>query len=323
MSADTNVRLAYHPTSWLIEEHDHEWTERRVKAIWRQCACGKGELIHDHPMRRGRKKGQKDIVPRKARSRPEPSPEMGERGEQWERRYRNGETLEAIGNDYGVSRERVRQVLVKMGVDTKAIIRERAERRVAERPTERLCHLGCGQMLPLDGQRGEMFSKETWYAHRRANHPWIKPADAAKHEAVVADYDTGMKQKDLTAKYHCAPSLVYRALRYAGRGPSKRPTASRLPKIAQSKERQEAIAADLRETDLTLDAIAARHHVSHALIYQLNKRFGVRPIDSHLVTPEIEARMHEYMIGGTSNVEIGRIFGYDATTVGRHLRKYR
>lgn len=180
-----------------------------------------------------------------------------------------GLTLEQAGQRLGITRERVRQIVVKrFGIIPGPLRKARAAARMeAERNKPSICSF-CG----AEYKRGH----KEWTEHYRSAHPHakIKPENAEKYLAMVADYDAGLKQREIMAKWNCRPTLVYRALAYVGREHSRR-NSSRLPSRAASLARKKAIIADLKTKTMFSREIAEKHGVSDALVRMIGKEHGV------------------------------------------------
>jgi hypothetical protein len=179
-----------------------------------------------------------------------------------------GLTLEAVGKALGITRARVWQITNRMGIKVGVLHKARtAARMEAERNKPSICSFCSGEY-----KRGRREFDE----HYRSAHPHakIKPEDIEKYLAMVADYDAGLTNYEIMAKYNCQPTLVYRALAYVGREHNRR-NSSRLPTMAESKARQEAIIADLKTKTMFAYEIAEKYGVSTGLIHFIAKKYDV------------------------------------------------
>lgn len=175
-------------------------------------------------------------------------------------------TLEEVGQRLGISRERVRQISKRhIGISTRALRTAETAAKRAQWPHCRIC----------DEEYPKGHAARA--AHYRAVHPNAKvtPEAREKYLAVVADYDAGMKNDEIMAKYACSASLIYRALKYLGRTHDRVQTG-RAGTLAESYARHDAIAADLASTGLTNLAIAEKYGVSDSLVHQINQKRHIR-----------------------------------------------
>src|SRR6185369_7519596 len=104
-------------------------------------------------------------------------------------RYRKGNTLEQIGSEYGVSRERIRQIVAKLGVkseDGGAAMRSFAK--VAHKPKNNKSELrclnsyGCSLEVLLSINGGLKVSAKGAPAHR-----YLRQKTTARHRGIGFD----------------------------------------------------------------------------------------------------------------------------------------
>lgn len=249
---------------WFNTEHVHDWTEKRVMAIRLTCECGAAEWTPNH---RGVLKGSHHKNPRKTRmavDRPvtRRRPAVPERDAEIVRlRTEEHLTYKQIGERYGISRERVRQVLRRAGVDTRQSLHERwlVVAKSYQPPCCPRCH--------------EPYGDETWLEHRSRAHPTMRPEWTARDKAIAADYAAGMRVEDIRAKHRCQPSAITRAITRQG-VPFRRPNGHFLKTAAEVQARKEAIVADLRAGVRRKD-IAAKYGISEAWVYQVARQNGL------------------------------------------------
>ena len=177
-----------------------------------------------------------------------------------------GWTLEQMGAKYGITRERVRQILDKAGSSQMEV---RAARMARLRAIPRTCRY-CGKQYMANDNH---FAKGT---HVGVLMYPKNPQKVAEDKQIVADYDAGMKTLEICKKWGCNPHRISRALFYAGREPSRQ-TAGKVMKTRQaSAERMMAIVRDYLAGELLNHEIATKHGVSPGMI-QIALRFaGVR-----------------------------------------------
>lgn len=222
---------------------------------------------------------------------------------------REHKTFTEIGLKHGVTRERVRQILQKAGATKDDLHQLVAARPTKKDATERPCPI-CGEMIALD-------HGASYRAHRKAKHPWITPENAAKYVAMAADYEAGMKERDIKTKYHCTAGLIYRALRYVGKTHNRR-NSGRSRSLVESRARMDRIAEDLAMTTLKAGDIAEKHGVSASLVNRINVRRHIR--SPRVITPEIADQMRELRrIEKLPYIEIGRRLGFSEDAVGAHI----
>jgi transposase len=184
---------------------------------------------------------------------------------------RSGLTYTEIGNQFGITRERVRQLLKLAGLSAEevhAIVTAR-HNLLHPPPTHRTCGL-CGKEVPV----------EDWAEHRRGisagTHKWRKIGEKAPPglwEAIAADYSAGVKTHDIMAKYHVpAPTIQRVKFKF---GLPDRNNKKRLSTNAATQERAARILIDI-EAGKPRQEIASTYGVSNSLVWQIAKKNGLR-----------------------------------------------
>jgi transposase len=184
-------------------------------------------------------------------------------------------TYEQIGEKYGVSRERVRQILVATGVDTKELLhRKSLATGAAYQP--RTCAI-CGNPLPLraelDAGTGESWSSHVNRLHHRLMNLGKRstPEENAKRAAIVVDYLAGMREKDIRAKYGVTATTVTYALLQSGLTRNRSDRPKRMATLAESRARAALMVADVR-SGMTQTAVARKYGVSDSRVSQAIKK---------------------------------------------------
>lgn len=202
-----------------------------------------------------------------------------ERNREFARRYLGGETLQAIGDDYGVTRERVRQILRAMGVDSLGRRPEHCKQphdltadEIAaakayaggERPSSVTARHGIthGQLISAVKRLG-FEVKESGYWLRRDD-------DAELTERVCALYSDGKGPREIArlvpALSH--PEAVYHYLARGGIKPRRRSNKGIL-------ERQAKAVLALRSMGFSYVEIAESFGASPGGVAQFFKRRGM------------------------------------------------
>lgn len=180
-----------------------------------------------------------------------------------------GMTLQAIGDQYGLTRERVHQILRGNGIDTTAVRGERAEAAEARRIERKT------KTCPTCGERVPPFQQRT---HRRdAGHPpryGTRTDMGLRYGEIVFDYEAGMLDRDIMAKYGITQSAISRALISRGLRRHRR-SINRLPTMAESRARMDAIVADYQAEELLAEEIGIKHGVSEAMVSLVLRNRGV------------------------------------------------
>lgn len=170
-------------------------------------------------------------------------------------------TYRQIGARYGISHERVRQILEKAGVDTRASFNRRS-RAINKKYQSRTCGI-CGNELPSTSESSMTAKKE----HIRLYHRPLMNLGArstaeqnATRAAIAEDYVAGVPEVAIREKYGVNPTTITYALLQTGRTRNRRPQ-KRMKTRAESEARKKAIVADAR-AGLPLTQVASKHGVS-------------------------------------------------------------
>lgn len=187
--------------------------------------------------------------------------ETAARLDDWIKMAVEGYNLQQMGDKYGVTRERVRQCLAKVQINTVSI---RAAQKIRLAATPITCPY-CGKQY--------LRHEKHWTKGAHRNMVFARsPAQMARDAEMVADYNEGMLVRDIMAKHNTSATMLTRALSWAGQKPDRKKHDSRLPTIDQSIERYEAIAADYRSETLLNEQIAEKYGVSYSLVNLALKR---------------------------------------------------
>lgn len=141
-------------------------------------------------------------------------------------RYQSGETLQQIANDFGITRERVRQVLRQTGVPSAGLRPFVGENiSVAARNAERVLDLAKSGKTVMDivrevGSDPLSIRRVLKYhgvreTRGKMGRPFV-PEVAERARAIVADYNAGLKVVEITAKHGVSIPEIYRSLRRFG-----------------------------------------------------------------------------------------------------------
>lgn len=134
----------------------------------------------------------------------QPNPAAAARAAEMYLLFQTPMSLEQVGLRFGVSRQRVQQILTQFGYPTRNL-----------RPALVICKM-CGEAYPHGA----------YEAHRAAaGHKFMKPVTRmpqAQIDAVVADYLAGMRGQDIADKHGLGyQEHVYRVLKLAGIEPDR------------------------------------------------------------------------------------------------------
>lgn len=177
---------------------------------------------------------------------------------------RSGKTFTEVGREYGMTRERVRQILKAAGLtrdEIHALILARHPK--PEPPTHKHCAL-CGNDIPV----------EDWASHRKAGvHRWTRiDHNKALFEAVRDDLLAGMRPTAIVAKHHIFPYVIQRVrFKY---GIPKVNKGSWLPTKTEARARKDRIATALR-AGATPKNIAAVEGCSDSWVKTIARERGI------------------------------------------------
>lgn len=182
----------------------------------------------------------------------------------WEPMIQQGATLEQLGEVFGLTRERVRQILVKANREMPIV--GRAERRRSALEAYQNAEMVCSSC-------GETFIRKDVRTHyRKGTHRWKrnlhkrKPEEIARDAAIVADYDAGMVVNQIMEKHDLpAPTYIYRALKWNGRTNNRRATARRRNKEAVAQLKQWVV-EEWRRDEMLTSEIADKFSISTAWV---------------------------------------------------------
>jgi hypothetical protein len=113
-----------------------------------------------------------------------------------------GRSLEDIGSEYGVSRQRVLQIIKRAGVDSVYALKDKRGRK------PEICKV-CSGEYPYGRYRDHIAEAGHRYMHMTGGR-------SHDHAAVIADYKSGMRGREIGQKYGFAPEYTYRILSIYG-----------------------------------------------------------------------------------------------------------
>jgi DNA invertase Pin-like site-specific DNA recombinase len=150
--------------------------------------------------------------------------------------YRAGRTLQEIGDEFGVTRERVRQLLRKAGVPTLGWRPEVVRKTVTPLLEAKIVLLGKrGLTVPDIAQQTGLprQSVRTYLAANDVKVPRAKlqrrPQTIEKAFSIAADYRAGLKVAEIAVKHGVDAPHIFRLIRIAGVKPARMKRASELP----------------------------------------------------------------------------------------------
>lgn len=173
-----------------------------------------------------------------------------------------------IGKRYGVSRERVRQILEKRDIDTATLTRERLQ--ATSKKYNRHCKT-CGAPY----RKGE--GKDHWLKVHPAGTNYgtrVSDEENARRLQIAAAYLAGDLTEDIEERFGISPTMITHALHQFGFKRNRR-NSRRAKTMAESDARRDAIIADIESGEGTGAEIAARHGVSPSMVYLIAKDEGL------------------------------------------------
>lgn len=145
------------------------------------------------------------------------------------RRYLGGETLQSIANDYGITRERVRQILRTLGVPSLGLRPQHAHRPTAPATVNAehvvaLYNAGLGTT-----EIAAEIDDNVWNVRNALKRAGCKlemgrnrkPETAVKAAEAARLYQQGVRTVDIAERIGCGQPSIYRFLRIAGVTPSR------------------------------------------------------------------------------------------------------
>lgn len=163
----------------------------------------------------------------------------------------SGMKLEEVGRVYGITRERVRQLLGRIGYVNKRLWAKRNER------PDKAC-LVCGDIYPLGKFREHVEAK---------GHPFNRAALIERDAETVRRYIAGERTRDIMEALSLpAPSILYRALRDA-HVPLRRPELARRAYL-DAAQKAEIIALAGKESS---KSVGKRYGISGSRVGQIWK----------------------------------------------------
>jgi transposase-like protein len=154
-------------------------------------------------------------------------------------RYEGGETLQQIADDYGITRERVRQILRKAGVESQGMRWGVGKRKsVALLNSESVARLARNGATVMDIVRE--IGSDPISIRRLLEHLGIvetpskkgrgfHPETFAKASAIAADYVAGVSTTKIAQKHGVPQPHIYRLIRLVGVTPGRRPHSRAIP----------------------------------------------------------------------------------------------
>jgi len=171
-----------------------------------------------------------------------------------------GATLEECGQKWGITRERVRQILLKEASVVAGEIRTARMTRLRAMMGPRLCPY-CKK--PYQTNDGHFSRGNHRLSVRQENRT---PAHIAEDASIAADYDAGLTYDAIVAKYDVDGPRITRALRWNGLEPNRKVAKRRLRTRRQQYARWDAVIADWQTETMMNEEIAAKHNISGSMI---------------------------------------------------------
>ena len=194
--------------------------------------------------------------------------------DKWERicdMYRSGMTLAAIGGEFGITRERVRQILRRAGVPS-AGRRPSCRAKVTKAHVKQMIALAPAMSVREIAERLGL-NRQNVYTHLCKNGVKAKvgkrqcrPDTIERAFAIAADYKSGMKTREIAGKYGTQQATIYRFLKVANVKATRSATKLSLP---------DHEIATLYERGASLLTLAAKYGVGQKTIRRRLTDHGV------------------------------------------------
>lgn len=162
-----------------------------------------------------------------------PAPATDDRWEQMSSLYREGQTLAAIGERFGITRERVRQILRKNGVASEGHRGKARRQSIAWRKEKQVLGLANNgrSVAEISRSVGDAPCNVRYvlsYHGVKAKRGKRKPDEDAYALAaeIASDYRNGLRTVDIGERHGIHQSHVYRFLKLAGVKPSRQKRAA-------------------------------------------------------------------------------------------------
>lgn len=197
-----------------------------------------------------------------------------------------GFTLEQMGRKYGVTRQRVAQILHGAGVN---LHDAKAARRVAAKQAYDNTQVSC----PFCG--GTYLQKDKSHHFRGGTHKFKRfqsrrpAAEVARDSEITSRYEQGQKVLSIAKEFNIALPMVYRALRWNGVEPHRRATARHRTREGSAQLKQWIIEVWRADT-LLIQEIAEKFGVSDGWVAMILKGSGLGQTRT-----EAQRRKHKVM----------------------------